>query len=54
MKEIYSMKLATYLRKLGFKIEAVEVNPYKPEFNMWLFKDTPELRDAMYKYNKNM
>ena len=52
MKEIYSMKMATYLRKLGFKIESVEVNPYKPEFNMWLFKDTPELRVAMYNYKK--
>lgn len=52
MKEIYSMKMATYLRRLGFKIESVEVNPYKPEFNMWLFKDTPELRVAMYNYKK--
>ena len=52
MQEIYSMKMATYLRKLGFKIESVDVNPYKPEFNMWLFKDTPELREAMGRYKK--
>lgn len=52
-KEIYSMKMATYLRKLGFKIVSVEVNPYKPEFNMWVFEDTPELRVAMSKFNKN-
>ncbi len=52
MKEIYSKKMAIYLRKLGFRIESVEVNPFKPEFSMWLFKDTPELRDAMSKYSK--
>lgn len=51
-KEIYSMKMATYLRKLGFQIENVEVNPYKPEFNMWIFQDTPELREAMRNYKK--
>lgn len=51
--EIYSMKMATYLRKLGFKIVSVEVNPYKPHFDMWVFEDTPELRTAMSKYNKN-
>lgn len=53
MKEIYSMRMATYLRRLGFKIEAVDVNPYKPEFNMWLFKDCKELREAMSKYKNN-
>lgn len=51
--EIYSMKMATYLRKLGFRIVSVEVNPYKPHFDMWLFEDTPELRTAMSKFNKN-
>ena len=47
MKEIFSRKMAVYLRRLGFKIVSVEVNPYKPEFDMWIFKDTPELRNAM-------
>jgi hypothetical protein len=53
MKEIYSRAMAVYLRKLGFHIEAVDVNPYKPEFYMWLFKDTPELHQAMINYKKN-
>ena len=44
--------MAIYLRKQGFKIESVEVNPYKPEFDMWLFKDTQELRNAMANYSK--
>ena len=52
MKEIYSKKMAIYLRKQGFKIESVEVNPYKPEFDMWLFKDTQELRNAMSNFTK--
>ena len=51
MKEIYSRKMAVYLRRLGFKIVSVDVNPYKPEFDMYLFKDTPELRNAMTNYS---
>lgn len=52
MVKIYSMKMATYLRRLGFEIEAVDVNPFKPEFDVWLFADTPEIREAMNRYRK--
>jgi hypothetical protein len=54
MKEIYSRAMAVYLRKLGFKIEAVEINPYRPEFNMYLFRDCPELQMAMSRYTKEV
>lgn len=51
-KEIYSKKMAIYLRKLGFQIVSTEVNPYQPQFDMWLFEDTDELRQAMSRYKK--
>lgn len=50
--EIYSRNMAIYLRRLGFKILSTEVNPYNPEFDMWIFEDSHELRDAMGRYNK--
>lgn len=49
-KEIYSLKLAVYLRKQGFEIVDTGVNRYKPEFNTWFFEDTDELEQAMTDY----
>ena len=51
-KKIYTRKLAIYLRNKGFKIVGIECNPYKPEFDVWLFEDTPELGEAMCDYQK--
>lgn len=52
MRQIYSMKMAIYLMEKGFKAESITVNPFKPEFKMWIFKETQELLDAMSNYKK--
>lgn len=49
-KEIYSLKMAVYLRKQGFKIVDTGVNPYKPEFETWFFEDTDEFEQAISDY----
>ncbi|NTV79470.1 MAG: hypothetical protein HGA25_10155, partial [Clostridiales bacterium] len=41
LRKIYSQSLATKLRKNGFKLISVEPNPRKPEFDMYLFENTP-------------
>lgn len=52
-KEIYSLKLAKHLTNLGFKPIKLGKNPKKPEFDTWIFENTPELRLAMFEYNCN-
>ena len=49
MKEkiIYTKWVAYELRKQGFPIERVDINPNKPQFDCWVFKDTPELIKAL-------
>ena len=49
---IYTRWLAVELRKLGFKIIGTDVNEYHPEFTVWLFEDSPELRAAIPELNK--
>ena len=48
MKEkiIYSAWVATELRKQGFPIKRVDVNPHKPHFDCWVFAETKELIKA--------
>ncbi len=41
-KVVYTRWVACELRKQGFPIVRVEVNPNKPEFNCWVFAETPE------------
>ena len=53
-KTIYTRKLAYELRKMGFKILHTDPNPYKPEFDMYIFKDTPEFQEAMKKCLDNI
>lgn len=53
-KKIYTRKLAYELRKMGFKILRTEPNPYKPEFNLYIFEDTPEFQEAMGKCLANI
>ena len=48
--KIFSKKFAIYLREHGFRIIGKEVNRYKPEFDVYIFSDTPELRAAMSTY----
>ena len=45
-KIIYTKWLAYELRKLGFRIIRVEVNPNKPQFDCYVFEDTIEFRKA--------
>lgn len=52
IKKIFTRKLAVYLREHGCKIVGTEVNRHKPEFNVYLFEDTPELVKAMNNYKK--
>lgn len=50
IKKIFTRKLAVYLREHNFKIIGTEVNFKHPEYDVWLFEDTPELRKAMDNY----
>lgn len=51
---IYTRRIALLLRKEGFRIWGVEPNENFPQYNVYLFMDTPQLRDAFYKIaNKN-
>lgn len=42
-KIIYAKWLAIALRKRGHQIVKTEVNPTKPQFDIWYFNYTPEL-----------
>lgn len=44
------MKLCGYLLKKGFNYEKVVPDKYNTRFNCWLFKDSPELRNAIEEY----
>lgn len=48
MKEkiIYMAWVAAKLREKGFKILRVEVNPHKPQFDCYVFEETPDLLTA--------
>lgn len=45
-KIIYMPWVAAKLRQQGFPIVRVEVNPHKPEFDCYVFAETPELIEA--------
>ena len=47
MYVIYSRWLAAALRDQGFQIKKVKANPRKPEFDCYLFKDSPEFQAAL-------
>lgn len=44
---IYTRKLAYELRKKGFKLLRTDVNKNFPQYNTYIFEDTPELRAQM-------
>ena len=46
-KVIYTKWLAAALRKQGFKIIRVEINPNKPQFDCWVFEDNLDLQIAI-------
>lgn len=50
-KKIFTRKLAIYLREKGFRILKTEVNFKYPQYDVFVFEDTPELLDAILEYN---
>lgn len=46
----YSAKLAGSLRKQGFKILGTRINMKLPQYDIFLFEDTEELRKAVNTY----
>lgn len=48
-KVIYMPWVAAELRKQGFPIVRTEVNPSKPQFDCYIFEETPELLAAFTK-----
>lgn len=50
--KVFTKKLAIKLREQGFKIVRTEVNSKKPQFDIYCFEDSKELRDAVNKLSK--
>lgn len=46
-KKIYTKKLALELRRRGFSIIRTEPNYKKPQFDVYIFRDTPAFEKAM-------
>lgn len=46
-KKIFKRTIALELRNRGFKIIRTEPNRCKPQFDVYLFEDTPWLRKAL-------
>lgn len=46
-KKIFNRRLALELRNRGFEIVKTEPNFYKPEFDVYIFKDSAELQSAL-------
>lgn len=50
--KVFTRKLAIKLRERGFQIVKTEVNSKKPEFDIYCFEDTAELRQAVAELTK--
>lgn len=48
-KIIYMPWIAAKLRQQGFKLLRTDVNPHKPQFDTYVFEETPELLEALTK-----
>ncbi len=48
----FSKKLAIYLRKRGFRIIGTSIDFKQPQYDVWHFKDSLELRRALGEYRK--
>ena len=48
MKEtiVYMPWIAFKLRAMGFQILRTEINPHKPQFDIYVFEDTASFREA--------
>lgn len=43
---VYTRRIAYELRKEGFKILEVKINKTNPFYNVWVFEDTPDFKQA--------
>lgn len=48
------MKLCSFLLSKGFKYEREEKDKYNERYNVWIFKNSPELRLAVEEYYGQM
>ena len=51
-KVIYTRRVAYELRKMGFPIVRVEINPNKPEFDCYVFEETQAFAAALTKLTR--
>ena len=51
IQKVFTKKLAIELRKRGFKIIGTEPNYKYPQFDVYFFKKTPELQQAIHDIN---
>ena len=49
-KKVFTKKLAIYLRNNGFEIVGTEVNYKFPQYDVYMFEDTPKLASYILKY----
>lgn len=47
--KIYSRRIALELRKKGFKILKTDINENFPQYDVYLFEDTNQLREELTK-----
>ena len=52
-KTIYTKRVAYELRKMGYPIVRVEVNPNKPEFDCWVFAADDNFYEALKEITKH-
>ena len=50
---IYSLKLCGYLCVSGYPIKGVRPNAKCPNKSVYIFEDTPKLRECLLLYDKN-
>jgi len=49
-RPIFKQKLAGYLMQRGFVLVAMAPNKQKPNLNVFYFRDTPEIEEAINSY----
>lgn len=49
---IKSMYLCRHLQQKGFELQKTRVNKFNPLYNVYLFEDTPEPRQAVKVYSQ--
>lgn len=48
------VRLLNHLLNAGFMFLRTEKDKYNPNYNIWLFKDTKELRDSIENFYSNI